>query len=162
MKRYLPFTLFFWSTLASANLIFPLFTTPYIISIFIPVILPIVFIIESIVYRKTSNGTLSWSAIVLLVLVANLISWVIGIIIAAFIPDDIININNFLKDSYHTPSVIFSFILAYIFSVIIEGTVLKFGSKKLGIEKPFYLSLYANTCSYGALSIISILLKLSE
>ena len=143
--------------MASANIIFPIFTTPYVISIFLPVILPAVFIIESIVYRKKSNNTLSWKAIIPLVLVTNIVSWILGFIIASPIPDEALNINNFLKDRYHTFTIIVSVILAYILSIIIEGAVLKVISKKLNIEKPFYLSLFANTYSYGALSAICII-----
>ena len=156
MKKYLPFTLLFWSSLASANLIFPLFMTPYVISIiFFPVVLPLVLIIESIVYRKKIFEPPPWVAIIITVIFANLVSWCFGAVITVPIPNDILDINNLSKDSYHALAVIFGFILAFILSVIIEGAVIKFTNFLEEVEKPFLLSLYANACSYSFLIAIA-------
>jgi len=138
-----------------ANVVFPAFSTPFFTALFFPLVLLAVLIIESTTYKLASKTTPLFH-IVLLVIVANGISWIAGAVITAFMPSGIIVGEDNLATSgpnfllYAT----LGYLVAYILSVIIEGYIVKASKSKMNFTSPFKLSFYANTVSYITLIII--------
>jgi hypothetical protein len=151
MRRYtagLPLLLF--ALTASADVIFPAFTAPYVSALVFPVALVAILASEGAVY-KLAWRHLSTGVVALLVVGANLVSSIAGFGIALLLPDGLvidprIHVVQPGPDFYRYAGL--GFVLAYILSICIEGGVLKLASHKYSLSRPFRVSLLANTASY--------------
>ena len=135
-------------SVASANVIFPAFTAPYVAGIFFPQAIILALVTEGAVYKALCR-VLRLRVVVVLVLLVNAVSWLAGVVIGSFLPSGLINNEQGILTS--GPSfnryALLGFVLAYVLSVIIEYGALRIASSRVKIESPFRLSFAANTAS---------------
>jgi len=148
-SRGIAIVLAFLSTGAYANVIFPAFVGPYISIAMFPLAGAAILLSESVVY-KVACRQLSIPTVLLLVVVANVVSSIIGIGVAFFLPDGLVYGTTGVVVGGPNFSLYFnlSFVLAYLISILIEGAILKFASSWFAISRPFLVSIAANTVSY--------------
>ena len=156
MIKLILLSLLFSTAILEANLILPAFSAPYSLTLF-PVIIIGVFSIETFIYYKLNKKVSIYKSL-LAVSIVNIVSWFIGAFITNFLPSELIpNI----EYSYGTQGNIdtyflLSFPIAYIFSILIEGFILKILYKKIPLENPMKLSFYANSITYVILYPLAI------
>jgi len=141
------------SATASANVIFPAFTAPYVSPLLFPIAGIAVLAVEFATYKLIAKS-LSTLAALVLVIAVNLISWLVGIALTRFLPDGLVKGERGIvttgPDFFQLA--ILGFVVAYVLSVLVEAGALKVASYKWTIEAPLKLSFVANTASYLVLS----------
>ncbi len=155
MRKYLLLAaLLLVNTAVSSNVIFPAFAAPYVSVLFLPLALAAVLVIETALY-KYLDKSLSIPVAILLVIVANTISWFVGMAIALVLPDGLAVNEKGMLVTGHDFSLYakLAFGVAYILSVAIEAAVLKVISMKIALVSPVKISLLSNTASYFVLSV---------
>ena len=142
-------TLFCISNSACANVIFPAFAGPYVSVAFFPATGAVILLSEAIVYKILCRK-LSILTVVLLVVAANAASSAVGIGVSAVLPSGLVKGTQGVIESGPNFSLYFKlgFVIAYLISILIEGAVLKLASRKSVIDRPYTVSLVANTVSY--------------
>jgi hypothetical protein len=137
----------------SANVIFPAFATPYLAPIFFPLSILAVLLTEGAVYKLLCRS-LGLGTIAVLVICVNAISWLAGVLLANFLPSGLILDQGAVRNGPEFGKYMYwSFPVAYMLSVLIEGGALKLASRKVPIPAPFKLSFWANTASYVVLAL---------
>jgi hypothetical protein len=85
MQRVAAAVLLLAARIANADVIFPAFMAPYASALLLPVALIAILVSEAVVYRIAWRH-LSIGIVVLLDICANLVSSVVGMVIASFLP----------------------------------------------------------------------------
>jgi len=154
-KKIIAFGLLGMSTSAYADVIFPAFAGPYVSMLFFPVAAAAILLSEAAIYKILSSKS-SIPAVLLLVVTANVLSSVVGVVITAVLPSGLVEgpQGGIVGGPDFSLYFKLSFVLAYLLSILIEGTILKLGSGKFSIDRPYLLSLVANTASYVLLVAI--------
>ena len=156
-----------------ANMIFPAFMHPSVISLLMPYIA--IWILASewkmAVYLIEKDAVLDHAIeikkgrIFMLILGANIVSSVAGMILAPHLPTGVIYVERAdmhgmmyrvptFDDSWGT-YVNLAYILAYVLSVVIEGSVLRLCSKRFCIPTPWKKSVLMNSVSYMPLLLLN-------
>jgi hypothetical protein len=134
-----------------ADVIFPVFTVPYIAELFMPWLLIPALAVELLVFKCLYRES-SWGRLCPTVLGANSGSWFVGIILGLFLlPSGIrqradINLIDFVPGT-----LVWAFIFAFVISVIIEGLIWCAARKDLSRPRLFLATLLANMASYTVL-----------
>lgn len=133
-----------------ANLVVPLFLEFYT-GLFFCCIIVVPF--EAYIFKYLEK--ISYSKILLYVFLANIASWIIGIIISAFLMS-MIEYFTFSSDpdKERVLEWFVAFIIAFFLSWLIESLFLKCFQKRLLLTKPFKTTFYANMFSYLIIYII--------
>jgi len=142
--------------------IFPAITAPFVVPILVP---PSVFfaLASEVAVYQLLNRELGLNRSLLLVMVANIVSWCVGIGIAGLIPTSLFPSGLTTQSppgvtvtgSDFDKLVLIAYLAAYILSILIEYAVLRLAIKhKFPIKKPLLTALIANTVSYILLLII--------
>jgi hypothetical protein len=161
MIKLILLSLLFSTAILEANVIFPAFSAPYLLTLF-PVIIIGVFSVETFIYYKLNKKVSIYKSL-LAVSIVNIVSWLIGVLITSFLPSGLIP---HIEHGYTTQGNMFdtymllSFPIAYILSILIEGFILKVLYKKIPLENPMKLSFYANSITYAILYPFAIALIL--
>lgn len=143
-----------------ADVIFPAFTTPYVSTLLFPVAGISAIGTEWFCYRHFSSDEHYpnlWD-----IILANLVSWFIGIVITAFLPSGLIDKvlpggggHTIVAAGPHfTTFAVTAFFIACILSIIIEFWSLRWSTRKRSVERLFRLSAIANTAGYLVLGVI--------
>ncbi len=156
-----------------ANMIFPAFMHPYVISLLMPLIAILIVVSEwkMLVYLLKQDAILDPTIeikkerIFIMVLGANIVSSVAGMLLAPHLPTGVIYVEGTNLDgtTYSIPRfddswgtyVNLSYILAYVLSVVIEGSVLRLCSKRFCIPTPWKKSVIINSVSYMPLLLLN-------
>ena len=143
--------------IAQADVIFPAFSAIYIFQVFLPYIIVGVLVIEILAYKRYCP-TLPTNTAIRLAVVANLVSWLAGVVITGLLPSGLIP-NQSGRLSWGRHFVLYSilgFFVAYVLSVLIEGACLQRAARKhIEIVAPYRMSLYANTAGYAILALLT-------
>jgi hypothetical protein len=143
--RWALFAVLLYAAPASANVIFPAFTAPYVVTIFFPALALSVFCVETLVlYCRERQAGLGNAA--LWIALANIASWIVGVALSAVLfPSGL---------AAGGPGPAFEMLMwiaipvAFVMSVVIEALVLKALSQKLAKRSPWLTMAIANTGSY--------------
>ncbi|MCE0498289.1 MAG: hypothetical protein LV481_10130 [Methylacidiphilales bacterium] len=140
--------------------IFPVFTTPYLIIRFIPWVVPLVLIVEGIVFWRFYPAMKRWMLIAGII-GANVFSWVVGLLLVGFLPrgysiDPDTHAIHFVQ-SY----ILLSFIIALILAIILEYAFWRLISWKSPLPSLGRANAYANLASYALLILVAILFALT-
>ena len=132
------------ASVAEANVIFPAFSAPYVLQVFLPAALVAALVTEVVVYMLQCRSLRIHIAL-LLVVGVNLVSWLAGILITGYLFPSGYGSSNFELYAY------LGYLVAYGLSILIEGTCLVGAARKWPIPSPFRLAFFANTASYVVL-----------
>ncbi len=138
------------NNLPLANVIFGLNVAFYITTYFFFII---VVPLEAYIFKRLENIT--FSRILTYIFFANIVSWILGIIISA-------PLMNFLEiyafssdpDRDGVMEFFFAFIIAFFISWLIEYVFIICFKKRLSLSKPFKTAFYANMFSYLLIYIV--------
>ncbi len=139
-----------------ANVIFPAFTAPYVSVLVFPVAGVAAITTEAYVFYRL-NTYLTVGESLKLVLVANIVSGLIGFILAALLPSGLVSQATESGQSILTQGprwglfAILGYCLAFALSIGIEGLVLKSYGKSIALLHIWRTVAWANTASYAAL-----------
>ena len=97
------------------------------------------------------------------ILLANLVSWLVGIVLCAFLPTGLVLTpphgsggQRHLTTGPHFASyAVLSFFVACVLSIVIEFWSIKLSTRKLFVGRLFRLSAIANTAGYMVLGVVS-------
>jgi hypothetical protein len=144
-----------------ANVIFPAFATPYVSAMLFPLAAVTALVVEMIVFRVL-NHNLSWARIAGIVVVINILSAVVGCLVALILPSGyetaLIGREGEQFETFQPgPDFItyaaLGYLVAYMLSILVEWGILKSSRQKALIEKPFVTVAAANTASYAVLVV---------
>jgi len=145
-----------------ADVIFPAFSAPYLSLLFFP-IAALLAISSEIFTFKCRYKSLPLSRTVWITLVANFVSWMIGLLLSLVLPSGLVP--KIMRSGFKTIApgphfqvfVICGFIVAFILSIVIEYFVWKRLSKKSPLPSLSVTSFIAHIASYGILILIAYL-----
>lgn len=136
---------------ASANVIFPAFAAPYVVTVFVPLLVLAVVLTETLVlyFRERSAG---FGNALLWVSLANIASWVVGVVLSAtLLPSGLVAGN---------PGPLFETLMwiaipvALVLSVLIEAGVLLLLARKHIARSPWITMAIANVASYLIVTVV--------
>jgi len=142
-----------------SDVIFPAFSAPYFSPLLFPVAGVAAIGTEWLCYRLFSTNR-GYPNIIKIIL-ANLVSWCVGIVIAFCLPSGLITefspegkYPHLEPGPYFTAYVIVAFFFACVLSIIIEYLYLRWSTRKHSVDHLFRLSAIANTAGYLVLIVI--------
>ena len=150
-----------------ANVIFPAFATPYATAFLLPVAGICAVVTEVMVFHLL-NKRLGLGIVVGLVIAVNIVSTVIGFIIADALPDGLVlttrgeGVQQFIESGPGPLFLLYAilgYILALILSVVIEYGIVRLIIRSK-IAKPFKTVTLANVAGYLALVAVSVIYAL--
>lgn len=142
-----------------ANVIFPVFTAPYIAFFLFPVAATAAILSEIIVFKKRYQK-LSWMRATGVALFANLISWFAGIILGHFLPSGLVpqvtgsgeeQLTRLTLGPNYYLLMWIGFAVAFVLSILIEFYVWKIFQLKSPLSKLFKTTTLAHVTSYALL-----------
>jgi hypothetical protein len=148
-----------------ADVIIPVFCTPYCLPFALPLAGLAVLATEVAVF-KLLNRHLGLGTIIAVVIPANVVSTIVGFLIAAALPSGYVT-RVIEPGNYHTQTFVpvplfdtylyLSFFVAFVLSVIVEYPIVRGCLGLAKIKKPFVTVLLANVVSYIALVVIALI-----
>jgi len=144
-----------------ANVIFPAFSAPYFSQLFFPVAGIAAILTEVFIFRKV-YGSLSFSRTLGIVLIANIVSWVAGIVLSNFLPSGLAprviqagenEVSILARGDNFGTLVIAAFFIAFILSILVEYPVWRFFGRKINLPRLFRTVCIAHVASYTVLII---------
>jgi len=132
-----------------ADLIFPVFTTPYFVYLGVPWAIILALLSEIIIYRRMipgpSNVSISVSTIC-----SNLFSWLVGAILSIFLPFGYMTGHSVEGHGYVFSgyAVLAAFVIAWAVSVFLEGWVWRIILRRRGKLPIWKATMIANAASY--------------
>jgi len=141
-----------------ADVIFPAFFVPYVAQIFFPFAAVAALTAEVLFYRWWSKN-MHLGRLIVVVLVANVVSSVIGMIVASFLPT---GYNPAFRAGQHVPwhapewfdYATLAWLVAFIISVLVEWPVVMLLRRVVAIQRTFIAVLFANAASYLVLLLV--------
>jgi hypothetical protein len=132
-----------------ADVVFPVFTAPYVMGLFMPWILVPALMAEVLIFKAFYLKD-SWGTLIATILGANASSWLLGILLGTFLlPSGIREHGNSID---FAPGLIeWAFLLAFVLSVIIESWVWWAARTVPRSRRVLIATLVANVGSYGIL-----------
>ena len=153
-----------------SNVIFPAFSAPYISFILFPVASILAFVTEIIIFRKRYLG-LATRQVVLTALLANIISWIAGVLLSSILPSGLVpkivdegeKKASIISAGPNFESLVFTaFAVAFLLSILIEYAVWRWIHREPKLPKLFVSTVLAHVGSYmvliGIACIINILI----
>jgi signal transduction histidine kinase len=131
-----------------ADLVFPVFTTPYVFVLFMPWLIPLALIAEGIIF-KLFYRDLGWVKNSTTVLGANAASWFLGIGIGGLLPMGIYQDQVTHAEDFNKTFLVLAFVLALIISVIVESGIWWTTRRELRTARLFWATAAANVASYS-------------
>ncbi len=148
-----------------ADIIMPVFCTPYFLPFALPLAGLAVLATEVAVF-KLLNRHLGFGTIIAVVILANVVSTIVGFVIAACLPSGYVTrvvepgdyrTSPFVPVPLFDTYLYLSFFVAFILSVIIEYPIVRGCLGLAKINRPFVTVLLANVASYVALIVIALI-----
>ena len=148
-----------------ANVIFPAFSAPYFSQLFFPVAGIAAILTEVFVFRKVYSS-LSFYKTLGFVLIANIVSWIAGIILSNFLPSGLAprviqagekEVSILGRGDDFGTLVIVAFFVALVLSILIEYPVWRFFGRKLDFPRLLRTVCIAHVASYTVLVITLVL-----
>jgi hypothetical protein len=148
-----------------ADVIIPVFCMPYCLPFAFPLAGLAVVATEVAVFRLL-NRHLSFGKIIGIVILANVVSTVVGFLIGNFLPSGYITKvvePGDVRSPHFAPGPLFdtyfyvSFFVAFFLSVIVEYPIVLGCGRQVKINRPFATVLFANVASYIALAVVALI-----
>jgi hypothetical protein len=132
---------------ANANAMFSAFLTPYMVSFFPPLLLAVVIIETAVCYKvgKTETASKAFGYILL----ANIVSTVIGAPLAGLFPTGLVPVDGVMR--YGSDYEMYSYwgiLLGWFVSVLSEAPVYKIIGRYAALTSPYKVALIGNTATH--------------
>jgi hypothetical protein len=146
-----------------ADVIIPAFSAPYVAPLLFPVA-GILAITSEVLIFWLLNRQLGVGKIIPLVVLANVVSTVVGFLLTAVLPSGWVptvidregnQIHTFQPGPYFTTYLILAFVIAFVLSVAIEYGVVRLAARSMKVIKPFLTVTLANLASYIVLILVA-------
>ena len=148
-----------------ANVIFPAFSATYFLHLLFPIVGISAILAEVFVFRRRYQALTFFGALIP-VLVANVISWIFGVVLSAILPSGLVP--KIVKSGDQGVSILSrgpdfgvlvaaAFGLAFVLSILIEYPVWKFLFRKDPLPNLFRTTCIAHVASYSALILITLI-----
>jgi len=144
---------------ADADVIFPVFTTPYLIIRSLPWLIPIILITEALVFWRFYPVMKRW-ILIAGVIGANAFSWMVGLFIVGFLPRGYTIDPDTQTIHYVQSYIVLSFIIALILAIVLEYAVWRLIFWKSPLPSLGRANAFANLASYALLIVLSIIVAL--
>ncbi|MDD5260441.1 MAG: hypothetical protein PHD76_01195 [Methylacidiphilales bacterium] len=147
-----------------ADVIFPAFSAPYFADFFFPMAAGLAIASEILVFKFRYKSLLSWFRACWFAILANIVSWIFGLILSLILPSGLVPkveragdhpISIITQGPNFTILMICGFILAYLLSICIEYAVWRRLLKSSPLPSLFTTCIIANTVSYCLLVSIA-------
>jgi branched-subunit amino acid ABC-type transport system permease component len=148
-----------------ANVIFPAFSTPYFLHLLFPIAGIAAILAEVFVFRRRYQTFTIFGALSP-VLVANVISWIFGIVLSLILPSGLVP--KIVKSGDQEVSILSrgpdfgvlvaaAFGVAFVLSIVIEYPVWKFLTRKDPLPNLLRTTCIAHVASYSVLILITLI-----
>ena len=142
---------------ALGNVVLPLLAAPYVPAFVNPLVwLAVVALETAVVFAVAQRPGIV--RILGMVAIANLVSWMVGVVLAWYLPDGSNRAGMISEFNYHAvaPEAVqrLGFVLAFVLSVAIESLVVALLSRRRPFPRRFLAVLLANAASYSAIAAI--------
>ena len=142
-----------------ANVLLPAFAAPYFGLLTLPFALVILLVAEFIVLDMLNPST-KRTHIGIAVLLMNLLSTIVGVVIASMLPSGIETIT---RNGHEVPGMgpdweryaLYGVVLAFVLSLLIEGAFLHWIRRGFELARPLLGCLVANCASYASLIVLA-------
>jgi hypothetical protein len=140
---------------ASANVIFPAFAAPYFAQAFSPVLICVVLLSEALIVWLHERPLTSKVLVAVAVVVANAVSWVLGVVLAYFVfPSGLGDAAPGHVGQEFWSLVWLAFPVAFLLSVLLEGCTYRLLSRYLQLSHPWRGACIANLVSYAVIGAV--------